>query len=113
MSLDSPQVDTTSTTTYPSSVLWTRDGSKVGNGIIYGVANSTYRPTVLLYLVETDFGNRMRLTQGELEAYYVVGPERDYAKWKADRIDIANQNHITDELAAFDKEHGLDSSPPA
>lgn len=113
MSPGSPQVDTTSTMTYRSKALWTNDPTKVGNGILYAKETSSYQPHVTLNLVETDFGNRMRLTDDELDELYTVGPERDYAQWRADRDSVRLNNTVQDQCDAIDKEDGLDSSPPA
>lgn len=77
-------------------ILWTDNGQRVGNGILYAKEPSKYRPEVMLNLVETDFGNRMRLTDEELDGYYTVGPETDYERWKSDRQDRRLENLIQD-----------------
>lgn len=79
-------------------ILWTDNGQRVGNGILYAKEPSKYRPEVMLNLVETDFGNRMRLTDAELDGYYTVGPETDYNRWKSDR-DETRLNHLAEDLA--------------
>ena len=91
------QVLMTSTTTFRSKVLHTKDGSKVGNAILYGAELSRYVKGTVLNLVETDFGNRMKLSNNELHELYTVGPERDYEQWKTDRRK-AQSKIIADDL---------------
>lgn len=92
----------TSTTTFRSEVLHTKDGSKVGNGIRYGTELSRYVEGTVLNLVETDFGNRMKLTNRELEELYTVGPERDYDQWKKDREEVQLNHRIEDQTNAYE-----------
>jgi len=103
----------TSTTTFPSRSLWTKDGSKVGNAILYGTEPSKHVEGLTINLVETDFGNRMRLTATEIEAWWVIGAPNDYAQWRADRDSVRLNNTIQDQCDAIDKEHGVDRSTPA
>lgn len=53
--------------------LFTRDGRHVGNGIIKGRENVAYGHEgrySRIWVVETDFGNTMRLGDPELESMY-------------------------------------------
>ena len=86
----------TSTTTFRSKVLYTKDGSRVGNAILYGTELSRFVKGTVLNLVETDFGNRMKLNNNELEELYTVGPERDYDQWKYDRENIRMEHYLKD-----------------
>lgn len=75
--------------------LHTRDGSQVGNAVLYGAENRQYNAeqveqTVLVFHVETDFGNHMTLTQSELDAMYTAGRKTDYKRWSADRGQLIN-----------------------
>lgn len=87
-------------------ILWTDNGQRVGNGILYAKEPSKYRPEVMLNLVETDFGNRMRLTDEELDGYYTVGPETDYNRWKSDRDEVRLNNTIEDQTDDFESRQG-------
>lgn len=50
--------------------MFTKDGRKVGNGIIVDVVLGL---TDVAWAVETDFGNKMVLTEPELTEFYHVG----------------------------------------
>jgi hypothetical protein len=76
--------------------LWTNNPQRVGNAILYGKEPSIYRPEIMLNLVETDFGNRMRLTDNELDELYTIGPIRDYDEWKLDRDNLRITNLLKD-----------------
>lgn len=62
--------------------LYTRDGRRVGNAIIFHVEDGE-RGSV--YLIETDFGNRMRLSQSEILGLFWIGEPASYARWSLDR----------------------------
>ena len=79
-----------------------------GNGILYGGGckeNPGFMRAVMdpeqdssgvdshyeIFFVETDFGNHMKLTWGELTAMYDVVGVRDYGQWKADRLYLQSQ----------------------
>ncbi len=89
--------------------LLTKDGTKTGNAIIYGGDDfvNVYSPKVILdlepgtpmkpiFFVETDFGNRMKLTWSEIEELFTVGRVCPYDQWKADRNSLREQNAIHD-----------------
>lgn len=84
--------------------LLTKDGTKTGNAIIYdgddGISwermiGEFSEPKPLFY-VETDFGNRMKLTWREIEDWFTIGRIQDYKKWKQDQADRREQNEIED-----------------
>ena len=50
-----------------------------------------------LWLVETDFGNRMRLTDREIDDMFHRSKDpTDYEQWKHDRAELRQQNQIED-----------------
>ena len=50
-----------------------------------------------LWLVETDFGNRMKLTDSEIdEMFHRSKAPTDYEQWKHDRAELRQQNQIED-----------------
>ncbi len=70
-------------------VLHTKDGSRVGNAIIYGgdVRYFEAKPGPLhIFLVETDFGNKMRLTWNEINELFTISHVEDYQLWKQERL---------------------------
>lgn len=75
-------------------LLQTKDGSRIGNAILYGGGTRVYVnadiPAVVLYFVETDFGNHMRLTWKEILDQFEIGPAQDYRRWKENRRHIQN-----------------------
>lgn len=73
--------------------LLTRDGSRVGNAIIYGGETRDYpaadgRFEVNVFFVETDFGNHMVLTWKEIEELFTVGHCCDYQEWRKGRAHL-------------------------
>lgn len=68
-------------------ILHTKDGRKRSNAIIkggedYSLIDGVEGP---IYIVESDFGNVMKLTWKEIEQSYTVGPVRNYRDWREDR----------------------------
>lgn len=76
-----------------------RDPSKyqVGNAICYGGDHKIYGFPVgevseaEVFFVETDFGNHMTLTWGELENMFTVAGWQDYGEWRAARAQLQEQ----------------------
>ena len=68
-------------------ILHTKDGRKRSNAIIKD--GEDYSPVDgvdgSIYIVETDFGNILRLTWEEIEQSYTIGPVRDYRNWRESR----------------------------
>lgn len=64
--------------------LLTKDGTKVGNAIWYG--SEQHEELGYFHLIETDFGNKMRLTIKEIHEWYSIGHMVDYDLWRADRL---------------------------
>lgn len=71
----------------------TKDGRIVGNAIIAASATTDHG---IINVVETDFGNVVRLSDHEINEWYHVvdvdGNERvgDVVQWRADRIGLQN-----------------------
>jgi hypothetical protein len=55
---------------YVGKRLFTKDGRRVGNGIITGQMDHRLESMGTVWSVITDFGNDMRLTERELEEFY-------------------------------------------
>lgn len=70
-----------------------------GNGIMYGggaspmTFDNDYEPRNLFY-VETDFGNRMKLTWNELNELYEIIEVVDYKAWRQERSDLIASNQL-------------------
>ena len=64
--------------------LRTKDPTRNGNAILYGTEPSRYTGEQLL-LVETDFGNKMKLTVGEVNELFTIGLVVNYQDWRNDR----------------------------
>lgn len=93
-------------------ILRTRDGRKIGNGIIIQEITEGLKPSSAeyleqtsqkLWLVETDFGNRLRLTDREIDNYFFKPEELSehmrimttvhvYETWSRDRHALIFQN---------------------
>lgn len=71
----------------PGVTLMTKNGATVGNAIVIEQIGDTRdwykdgREIVPVWLCETDFGNRMKLTNWEILAWYELGYQRDYDSW--------------------------------
>lgn len=75
--------------------LFTRNGRETGNAIIYGSDTSKFLEEPV-FLVETDFGNRMRLTAKEIDDSFMIGRPQDYATWAKDRRALQNRTWVED-----------------
>jgi len=49
-----------------------------------------------LWEIETDFGNRIRLTDNEIDEMFIRGGEEDYDEWASGKAELARQNEIKD-----------------
>ena len=95
-----------------SRILFTKNGHRTGNAIVVKEVEPTTEAMKAflaidnskMYLVETDFGNRMRLTTKELNAQFDLGPKQSYKKWAADRAELRQDVKIQDEIDAHDKQ---------
>lgn len=93
-----------------SRILFTKDGRRTGNAIvikeIQPSSESMKRFLAIdnskLYLVETDFGNRMKLSTNELNNMFDLGPKESYKKWAADRSRKRMENEATDKNPSLD-----------
>lgn len=64
-------------------LLHTRDGRQIGNAIIIGPCEIKDWGTV--WPVETDFGNRLNMTTGELLFCFHLGKHTSVKRWRQDR----------------------------
>lgn len=70
-----------------------------GNGIMYGGGTSPmlsfddYQQRELFY-VETDFGNKMKLTWTELTTMFDIVSVVDYKVWRAERAELIQQDDM-------------------
>jgi hypothetical protein len=78
----------------PGVTLFTRDGSQMGNAIIIAEVQP-FNASLTLYLkktdqkmwlIETDFGNRCKLSTNELNELFKLGRQQNYDKWFDDRL---------------------------
>lgn len=75
----------------PNVTLFTRDGSKSGNAIIIKLAGD--HPEMgenlagSMWLLETDYGNRMTLAEFEIKGMYTLGFEQEYSAWFDRRLE--------------------------
>lgn len=89
--------------------LLTKDGSQVGNAIIYGgddgfndnaiqmmISTTNFEPKPIFY-VETDFGNHMKLTWREIEERFTIGKVMDYNQWKSERDGLRSSPNLIEE----------------
>ncbi len=77
--------------------LHTKDGSKMGNAIVLAkigqtrvwdnLKSSNYEMQDI-WLIETDFGNHVRLSVCEIEELFTLGFESNYERGSADRLDL-------------------------
>lgn len=63
--------------------LLTKDGKRTGNAIIIGGEDEP--ADSYLFHVETDFGNRIKITAEELNEMFTLGRVCSYTEWDADR----------------------------
>ncbi len=62
--------------------LYTKDGRKVGNGIVVGKHKHSFSNLGDVWKVETDFGNMMALTNTELIEFYHLDYEPEPGPYK-------------------------------
>lgn len=77
----------------PGVTLMTKDGRTIGNAIVVEQATPCKLATIgglpeylekteqKLWLVETDFGNRTKLTDREIAEWFNLGFQQSYATW--------------------------------
>lgn len=90
------------TTIGPGVTLFTKDGSNTGNAIIINqtepsseaMADWMKANNETLWLVETDFGNKVKLTTSEINAGYWLGYQKSYDSWFKDRMKCINGVHV-------------------
>jgi hypothetical protein len=76
----------------PGVTLLTKDGAIIGNAIVVkktrtALARNNDEPEPV-WIVETDFGNRLRPTAREIFTMWDLGYVQDYDQWWDDRLDI-------------------------
>lgn len=71
--------------------LFTRNGSKTGNAILYGGQDRDDPQDPPLFYVETDYGNHMKLTWSEIMSMFAVGRPCSYDDWRADRRELGTK----------------------
>lgn len=82
--------------------LFSKDGSRTGNAIIIRQVEPSsqsmkdYLRGRPLWLIETDFGNRFRYTDREIDEQFIRGNHVSYEQWKSDREGLRQQNDIKD-----------------
>jgi hypothetical protein len=87
----------------PGVTLATRDGLQMGNAIVIKevqprseqITQMLKAKEQKLWLVETDFGNTARLTDGEIHELFVLSRQDDYDRWWGERMD-AIQNTVNE-----------------
>lgn len=72
--------------------LLTRDGSKIGNAIWLDQVESQHTPGLMINLIETDFGNRVRLTDAEVDEWFTIGRFTSVRRWRDDRAALIFRN---------------------
>lgn len=85
--------------------LHTRDGTAYGNAIIIrAISDEDLEPSIKAYLqgrpmwlIETDYGNRIRLTDREIDEMFTRGIAMSYAEWSQKRRILQGRNLISDE----------------
>lgn len=75
-------------------ILYTKNGRKCSNAILYDGEESPLEKVGYVYLVESDFGNQMRLTWNEIIMRYHIGPVRDYHDWKQSRRNVLGYTEL-------------------
>lgn len=56
--------------TLPNAQLPTRDGRRTGNGVTIGLSDRQWENSATTYLVVTDAGNILRLTENEMKELF-------------------------------------------
>lgn len=85
----------------PGRILYTRDGSEIGNAIIKKVISPAdmlkhphlasswaMKENITLYEVETDFGNTIRFMESEIRSLFTLGKISNYTRWSTDRDNL-------------------------
>jgi hypothetical protein len=84
--------------------LFTRNGAKIGNAMVIrevkasseAMAEFLLAKGEKLWLIETDFGNRVRMSNSEINSLFTLGYLRDHDRWWEDRLAII-KHHQTDQ----------------
>jgi len=85
--------------------LHTRDGTAYGNAIMIRIIpDEDLEPTLKdylkgrpMWLIETDYGNRIRLTEREIDEMFTRGIAISYAEWAQKRRILQGRNLLADE----------------
>ena len=56
--------------TLPNAALPTKDGRRTGNSVTIGLSDRQWPDMAIIYLVVTDAGNILRLTENEMKEYF-------------------------------------------
>lgn len=73
----------------PGVTLTTLDGAQIGNAIVIQKQPRNYRGELIddtdaskrLWLIETDFGNRLICTENEIHELFGLGFQQEYNDW--------------------------------
>jgi len=86
--------------------LASKDGNKVGNAILYGGDDGMLTLGSMVgqvdepkdrYYVETDFGNHMTLTWGEINELYDIKGVQSYDHWKSERQRLREEPNLIEQ----------------
>lgn len=77
-----------------NTVLFTKNGTRIGNGIIVNIFHHTGLKKIM-YTVKTDYGNKVSLTEEEIHSSFFVGKRankghKNYIR-KKERHELAHQ----------------------
>jgi len=102
-----------------SRTLFTKDGRRTGNAIVIkevqpkteALKSFLAQTNSKIYLLETDFGDRLEMSREEIERQFNWGPRTTYEEWAADRAELREQNMIEDQVDKHDREAVADQRP--
>jgi len=94
-----------------SRVLFTKDGRRTGNAIVIkevqpkteALKSFLAQTNSKIYLLETDFGNRVEMSREEIERNFEWGPRNTYTEWAANRAELRQENKIKDQVDKHDR----------
>lgn len=81
------------------TILYTKDGRKIGNAVIIQIENSPAIPELgILATIMTDFGNVATLTTREIEGVFYIGPTRCLKGRLRAQRDLIRYPNLLDEV---------------
>lgn len=75
--------------------LITKKPEQMGNAILMRCLHDELSGDVL-FLIETDFGNRAKLNSKEVDEFFRLGRPQNYDTWSADRDRLREMNNLAD-----------------